>query len=121
MCVYDVRCFNVYIICSSLTNGRQPASTGLLLTADWTNPEDEPIMRDACRVVIEEAQAISRRNGTNLPFLYSNYSSRDQDPLASYGAENVRKLKDIAIKYDPDRVFQELQNGGWLISRTHGF
>lgn len=38
--------------------------------------------------------------------MYSNYASRDQDPLASYGVENLQKPKDIAKKYDVDAVFQ---------------
>lgn len=86
--------------------------------ADWSDPSDEPIMREACRAVIEEAENVAKRNGTYLPFVYSNYASRDQDPLASYGAENVKKLKEIAQKYDPDGVFQRLQYDGWLLSRS---
>jgi hypothetical protein len=53
-----------------------------------------------------------------VPYKYSNYSSRDQDPLASYGEENLGKLKEIAGRYDPEGVFQVLQNGGWLVSRA---
>lgn len=86
--------------------------------ADWINPGDEQIMREACRAVIEEAEKVAKRNGTYLPFIYSNYASRDQDPLASYGAENVRKLKDIARRYDPQGVFQHLQYDGWLLGKT---
>lgn len=41
---------------------------------------------------------------------------RDQNPLASYGNETLEKLKEIAGKYDPEGVFQTLQNGGWLLS-----
>jgi hypothetical protein len=47
-----------------------------------------------------------RRMETYLPYMYSNYASRDQDPLASYGVENLQKPKDIAKKYDVDAVFQ---------------
>lgn len=86
--------------------------------ADWSSPEDEPIMREACRAVIKRAEEVAKRNETYLPFVYSNYASHDQDPLASYGAENLQKLKDIASKYDPQHVFQRLQYNGWLVSKT---
>jgi hypothetical protein len=46
-----------------------------------------------------------------------NDASRDQNPLASYGKDNVQKLKTVAAKYDPSQVFQKLQNGGFLLSR----
>jgi hypothetical protein len=47
-----------------------------------------------------------------------NDASRDQNPIASYGAANVQKLKEIAEKYDPEKVFQNLQNGGFLLKNV---
>ena len=86
--------------------------------ADWKTPEDEELVRNSVRKILDTAERVSKKNGTYLPFVYSNYASRDQDPLASYGTENLQKLKDIAKKYDPDAVFQTLQNGGWLVSKA---
>jgi hypothetical protein len=86
--------------------------------ADWKNAKDENLVREACRNITETAERVAKKNGTYLPFIYSNYASRDQNPLASYGDENVEKLQVIARKYDPARVFQTLQNGGWLLSKV---
>jgi hypothetical protein len=86
--------------------------------ADWKNPEDEELVRNSVRKILDTAEKVSKKNGTYLPFVYANYASRDQDPLASYGTENLGKLKDIAKKYDPEAVFQTLQNGGWLVSKA---
>jgi hypothetical protein len=47
-----------------------------------------------------------------------NDASRDQNPLASYGTTNVEKLENISKKYDPQRVFQKLQNNGFLLSKV---
>ncbi|KAK8047712.1 hypothetical protein PG996_015776 [Apiospora saccharicola] len=41
--------------------------------------------------------------------------SQSQDVLGSYGPENVDKMRQVAAKYDPDRVFQKLCPGGWKI------
>lgn len=84
---------------------------------DWTNPEDELTMLQASRKIVDRAETVAKRNGTFLDFKYSNYASRDQDPLGSYGSENVRKLRDIARRYDPDGVFQRFQYDGWLIGK----
>ncbi|KAE8374065.1 hypothetical protein BDV26DRAFT_296330 [Aspergillus bertholletiae] len=87
-----------------------------LVRADWKNAKDEERVREAVRKIVDVAESEAKQTGVHLPYLYSNYASRDQDPLASYGAENSNRLKEIALKYDPDGVFQKLQNGGWLLS-----
>lgn len=86
--------------------------------ADWKNAKDENLVREACRKIAETAERVAQKNGTYLPFIYSNYASRDQNPLASYGIENVQELKAIARRYDPAGIFQTLQNGGWLLSKA---
>jgi hypothetical protein len=91
---------------------------GLLAMADWKIPNDEELVRESVRKIIDVAERVSKKNGTHLPFIYSNYASRDQDPLTSYGKENLMKLKHTAKKYDPHAVFQTLQNDGWLVSKS---
>ena len=51
-----------------------------------------------------------------LPWIYMNYADKSQQPLASYGIENVKDLRDAAAKYDPSGVFQKLCPGGFKIS-----
>ncbi|KAJ5970229.1 FAD-binding type 2 [Penicillium vulpinum] len=90
----------------------------LLVLLDWFHPEDEATMRAAGRKIIDQAEAVAKKNGTYLDFKYSNYCSRDQDPLAAYGSENLSKLRSVAKEIDPKGVFQKLQNDGWLLSKT---
>ena len=52
----------------------------------------------------------------NLKWIYLNYADKSQDPLASYGSENVQKMRDVAAKYDPKQIFQKLCPGGFKIS-----
>ncbi|KAL9110010.1 MAG: hypothetical protein Q9227_005349 [Pyrenula ochraceoflavens] len=61
------------------------------------------------------AFAASIENGL-LPWVYMNYADKSQQPLASYGLENVKKMKEVAAKYDPKEVFQKLCPGGFKIS-----
>jgi hypothetical protein len=44
-----------------------------------------------------------------------NFARGSQNVLASYGAENVRRMQEAVTKYDPEGVFQRLQNGGFLL------
>ncbi|KAJ5637406.1 Bifunctional solanapyrone synthase [Penicillium lividum] len=44
----------------------------LLLMTDWSNQEDETIVREAARKIVEAAEATAKKNGTFLEFKYSN-------------------------------------------------
>jgi hypothetical protein len=54
--------------------------------------------------------------GGNLDWLHINYANETQDVLGSYGAENVKKMKEVAFKYDPQQIFQNLCPGGFKVS-----
>ncbi|KAK9775110.1 putative FAD-binding PCMH-type domain-containing protein [Seiridium cardinale] len=57
----------------------------------------------------------AEKNGLLLDFEFLNDASWHQDPIASYGHTNVERLRQISRKYDPSRVFQELQNNGFRL------
>ncbi|KLJ10859.1 hypothetical protein EMPG_13776 [Blastomyces silverae] len=50
--------------------------------------------------------------------IYMNYADPSQDPLGSYGKENVDHIRRVAAKYDPLGVFQRRFPGGFKISRV---
>ncbi|XDG05870.1 hypothetical protein ABKA04_005485 [Annulohypoxylon sp. FPYF3050] len=77
--------------------------------ADWARPRVRGVIDSVRRF----AETID--NGVS-PWLYMNYASPDQEVLQSYGPENVRKMKEAAIKYDPRGVFQRLCLGGFKIA-----
>ncbi|KAL2814270.1 hypothetical protein BJX63DRAFT_442530 [Aspergillus granulosus] len=92
-----------------------------LIMADYASnlsAEKEARVRASVKKIIDVVEETAKSEGAWLPFKYSNYCSRDQDPLASYGEGNLSRLRRIAGKYDPEGVFQVLQNGGWLVSRA---
>lgn len=63
------------------------------------------------RRVTHAAQAIGKFN----PYLYLNYAEKWQDPITSYGAANVARLRRTSRKYDPDRIFQKAVPGGFKL------
>lgn len=52
----------------------------------------------------------------NLDWEYINYADETQDLLGRYGAENVRRLREISQRYDPEQVFQTLWRGGFKLT-----
>ncbi|GAB1318345.1 hypothetical protein MFIFM68171_08555 [Madurella fahalii] len=53
--------------------------------------------------------------GLWLDYKCPNFAAGHQKVLHSYGIENLKKLQEAASKYDPERVFQKLQNDGFLL------
>lgn len=84
---------------------------------DWENEEDDDLVRSGAVNFTEQWKTTGQDLGVYLPFMYMNDASRDQNPLASYGSDNVARLVQISQKYDADQVFQNLQNNGFLLSK----
>ncbi|KAF4962282.1 hypothetical protein FSARC_9635 [Fusarium sarcochroum] len=94
-------------------------SNGILFLAVVmaNTPEQEAFARPKVQAWIQEVREFAATiEGGNLEWTYLNYADKSQDPLGSYGAENIKKMKDAAAKYDPEEVFQKLVPGGFKIS-----
>lgn len=85
---------------------------------DWTDAADDDTVRKLSIETTDKWEQLGRARGSYLPFLFMNDASRDQNPLASYGANNLQRLKAIATKYDPTQLFQKIQNNGFLLSKA---
>ncbi|KAF7540345.1 hypothetical protein G7054_g1500 [Neopestalotiopsis clavispora] len=69
-------------------------------------------------VAVQELEDFAKQVNGHVGFRYLNYADGSQDPLASYGADNIRKMKAAAAKYDPNGVFQKRVPGGFKISKV---
>jgi hypothetical protein len=65
----------------------------------------------AAQNIVDRSTTTARTQGLDHPYLYQNYASYQQDVFASYGKENLAKLRSISAKYDPQQVWQQLQPG----------
>ena len=82
-------------------------------------PEQEKLAYPHCKAFLEAMRkfASSEIEGDgNLDWEYINYADASQNPLRSYGGNNVRRLKEVARKYDPQEIFQKLCRGGFKIA-----
>ncbi|KAF3067391.1 Bifunctional solanapyrone synthase [Daldinia childiae] len=88
---------------------------GWIFACDWKQDQDDEAVRNALDLVLQRVEKIAVDSGLLLELRFPTFAGASQNVLASFGAENVKKLHEAASRYDPDRVFQELQNGGFLI------
>ncbi|KAI0379083.1 hypothetical protein F5Y04DRAFT_290559 [Hypomontagnella monticulosa] len=86
-----------------------------VFTAEWPEDGDDAAAQQAINTMTQNTRNIARDKGLLLDYLSMNFANSSQDVLRSYGAENVRRMQETAAKYDPEGVFQKLQNGGFLL------
>ncbi|KAI1451304.1 hypothetical protein F4805DRAFT_463934 [Annulohypoxylon moriforme] len=90
--------------------------TGWTTLIDWAKEKDDEVARSVVIDTVDQWEKLGRKRGLYLPFLYMNDAAREQNPIARYGEENVNRLKEVSLKYDPSQLFQTLQNGGFQLS-----
>lgn len=67
-----------------------------------------------------EIRQMTKEKGTDVDLVYLNYADLNQNPLGSYGADNVAFIKKVAKQYDPEGFWQHRAPGGFKISRVEG-
>ncbi|KAL4936970.1 hypothetical protein BDV06DRAFT_227390 [Aspergillus oleicola] len=76
---------------------------------------NEMVGRPALKVAIDEVEAFAKSVDGDVDFRYLNYCDGSQDPIARYGEENVKKMREVSAKVDPEGVFQKRVPGGFKI------
>ncbi|KAI0425480.1 hypothetical protein F5Y09DRAFT_352244 [Xylaria sp. FL1042] len=92
---------------------------GVHVTISWTSPEDDT---DAKKLIYDMGESIAQSSalqGAELAYRFMNDAHQGQPVFTGYGAKNMRLLMQISSEYDPEGVFQRLQNGGWLLSHEY--
>ncbi|PWY93673.1 FAD-binding domain-containing protein [Aspergillus sclerotioniger CBS 115572] len=87
----------------------------VLLLAYWKDREDDEHIMGLMKDTLGRIEADAKEKGQAVGFTFMNYASGFQDPVASYGVENVSRLQGVSRKYDPEGVFQRLVPGGFKL------
>lgn len=87
-----------------------------LFSAYVKSPALESYFQKTVSAVTAELEAYAESIGANTPWRYINYVNQEQNPLKSYGAENVAFMKEVSKEYDPTGFFQTRVSGGFKIS-----
>ncbi|KAI1408776.1 FAD-binding domain-containing protein [Hypoxylon sp. FL1857] len=81
----------------------------------WTDPAEDQTIWDISQRITQRCTDAANAKNLSLPYLFMNTAGMKQNVLSSFGAQNVAFIEAIAAKYDPGKVFQTLQNNGFLI------
>ena len=91
--------------------------TWFVLDTGWWDAKDDAMAHEATKAIQERIKGAAEEEQKGLEFLFMNDASWDQDVIGGYGAQNVRRLREVARRYDPQRVFQRLVKGGFKLPR----
>ncbi|KAI3395458.1 hypothetical protein diail_1321 [Diaporthe ilicicola] len=83
---------------------------------EWSSESDDAIVTAGIKAVLDQSVGAARDRGLYHPFKYMNYAAEDQDPLGSYGPQNVEFMRRVKTTYDPDGLFTTLVPGGFKIA-----
>ena len=95
---------------------RYPDNNILFLTVlVWTDPAKSDEIHALNDYMLGNITQYTKSVGAFKPWQYINYAYESQDPIGSYGTNNVRFLKKVSREYDPAQVFQNLVPGGFKL------
>ncbi|KAF1949859.1 FAD-binding domain-containing protein [Byssothecium circinans] len=86
--------------------------------AQWTNPADDARVHETLLNLAASIKSAAQAKSLDDKFIFPNIASRDQDVLASFGEQNLESLRAVSREYDVLGMFQNLQNGGFLVSNA---
>ncbi|KAJ5657925.1 6-hydroxy-D-nicotine oxidase [Penicillium longicatenatum] len=87
-----------------------------VFTCEWPQEgSDDAAAQMAVATMTEAVQSLAKEKGVLLDFKCMSFATASQKVLRSYGADNLERMQETAAKYDPERVFQKLQHGGFLL------
>ncbi|EER42304.1 FAD binding domain-containing protein [Histoplasma capsulatum H143] len=94
--------------------GLKPSEGPLLLVlvnVMWADRADDEAVLNAVSDIINAVKYEAESSKKLNKFIYMNYASQFQNVIESYGSASYERLLQVARRYDPSRVFQELQPG----------
>ena len=84
----------------------------------WISPADTSTSEQTIRNLTSAIATSATKKDLLLPFLYQNDAGYFQSPLQSVGSAAFAALEAASVKYDPARIFQRLQNGGFKLGKN---
>ncbi|ORX95729.1 hypothetical protein BCR34DRAFT_628973 [Clohesyomyces aquaticus] len=83
----------------------------------WSSAENDNVNDDLIRDLFTASDVAAQSMGLYHPLKYTNYASLWQNPISTYGNQNIKELWDVSKEYDPQQIFQERVPGGFKLPK----
>ncbi|KAK8079211.1 hypothetical protein PG994_003018 [Apiospora phragmitis] len=98
-----------------LTGRNGAALLVALLDVRWSNAADDELVHSTAKTLLDNVEKKARSLGAYDPFIYLNYAGPEQRPIATYGEENLQRLKAVRDRVDPIGMFTKQVPGGYKL------
>ncbi|PVH95207.1 FAD-binding domain-containing protein [Periconia macrospinosa] len=102
---------------SDLLNLQAVSQAFVIVSTRWTDPGYDKIGLEMAVTVVNKITKAARADGKLLENNFMNDSNLNRSPLGNYEDQRVGLMKEASAKYDPEGIFQRLQNNVFLISK----
>lgn len=82
------------------------------ITPKWNDTAFDAEIFARTQKFVEDAEQLAKDMDCWHKYVYLNYAAKEQGVLATYGEENLERMRAVAREYDPEGVFQKLLPGG---------
>ncbi|KAF2852063.1 hypothetical protein T440DRAFT_50706 [Plenodomus tracheiphilus IPT5] len=87
------------------------------MSSRCSNSADNAAILKFFSTIVKQVKVEAQRRGLDNGYIYTNYATQFEDPIASYGAATVKKSMAISKKYYPTGVFQGLNPGHFKLAK----
>lgn len=84
----------------------------------WSSSASDAAVNAASQQFLTTMTDEAKKRGLYNKYVYLNYALSSQNPLGSYGKDNVAAMRAVRREYDPDSVFQNLVPGGFKLKNA---
>lgn len=86
----------------------------------WVFASDDAAVGKILMDTLRAIDVVTKQRGLYDSFIFPNDAYSTQDPLRSYGMNTLRRMRGVADKYDPERIFQIKVPGGFKVRTGSG-
>lgn len=87
----------------------------LHITVPWFSSAEYQTVNSAVKGLVAIMQREAEEPDALDPFLYINCAAPWQRPIISYDEDNLERLRDVQVSYDPEPIFTHRVPGGLKI------
>jgi len=88
---------------------------GYILTTTWYHAVNDEVFNEWSDLTHELIHEALEKKGLSHPFIYMNDAQGHQKVFAGYGQKELKRLKQVREKYDPQRLWKKGLVGGFKI------
>ncbi|KAF2730850.1 FAD-binding domain-containing protein [Polyplosphaeria fusca] len=87
----------------------------LLVNPTWASTADDERVTNATKTLFQRIRTVAIEKGLLHRYIFPNYAMGEEDVLAGYGEESLKRLREVRKRVDPEGLWQRGVPGGFKL------